>query len=149
VGRPAERRRLTELWQDSRGGRARLVVVSGEPDPRDVADVAVEVLTSAGHDGRTYQLTGPEAVTFEDIAAQLSTVLGRPIGFMPVPDDDAVAHMVAAGVPEWFATNVVTQFRLLRQGSQAQTNDVVRVLTGREPRATATFLRDHAAAFAG
>jgi NAD(P)H dehydrogenase (quinone) len=81
------------------------------------------------------------------VAAQLSTVLGVPIGFVPVPDDAAVAQMVAAGVPECFATNVVTQFRLLRQGSQAQANDVVHVLTGREPRTAAQFLRDHAAAF--
>jgi uncharacterized protein YbjT (DUF2867 family) len=116
-------------------------------DPQDIADVAVEVLAGAGHDGRTYELTGPDAVTFDEVAAHLSTVLGRPIGFVPGPDNAAVAQMVAAGVPEWFAANVVTQFRLLRQGSQAQANDVVHVLTGREPRTAAEFLRDHAAAF--
>jgi len=117
-------------------------------DPRDVAEVAAEALTEAGHDGRTYQLTGPEAVTFDDVAEQLSTVVGRRIGFVPVPDEDAVAQMVAVGVPEWFATNVVAQFRLLRQGTQSQAQDVVQALTGREPRPLATFLRDHTASFA-
>jgi hypothetical protein len=87
---------------------------------------------------------------FRDVrgdAAQLSTVLKRPIGFVPVPDDAAVAEMVAADAPEWLATNVVAQFRLLRQGSQAETHDVVHVLTGREPRTAADFMRDHAADF--
>ena len=44
--------------------------------------------------------------------------------------------------------NVVTQFGLLRNGTQAQARDVVRTLTGREPRTVAEFLRDHAGAFA-
>ena len=82
------------------------------------------------------------------MAEQLSTVVGRPIGFVPVPDDAAVAQPVDAGAPEWFATNVVRQFDLLRQGSQAEAKDVVRVLTGREPRPVAEFLHDHAAALA-
>jgi uncharacterized protein YbjT (DUF2867 family) len=116
-------------------------------DPRDVAEVAAAVLTSDGHDGRRYELTGPEAVTFDDVAEQLSTVVGRPVGFVPVSDDAAVEQMVGAGVPEWFATNVVTQFGLLREGTQAEAQDVVRVLTGREPRTVADFLRDHADVF--
>lgn len=116
-------------------------------DPRDVAQFAVEVLTGDGHDGRAYQLTGPEAVTFDEVAEHLSTIIGRRIGFVAIPDGAAVEHMVGNGVPEWFATNVVTQFRLLRQGTQTQVQDVVKVLTGREPRSIAEFLRDNAGAF--
>ncbi len=117
-------------------------------DPRDVAEVAAAVLTGDGHDGRRYELTGPEAITFDDVAEQLSAVIGRPVGFVPVPDDAAVGQLVGSGAPEWFATNVVTQFGLLRNGTQAQARDVVRTLTGREPRTVAEFLRDHAGAFA-
>jgi uncharacterized protein YbjT (DUF2867 family) len=117
-------------------------------DPRDIADAAVVALTSDDHDGRDYELTGPVAVTFDDVAAALSTVAGRPVGFVPVPDEAAVAQMVAAGAPEWFATNVVTQFGLLRQDSQDAVTDAVRRLTGREPRSIADFLGDNAAAFA-
>jgi uncharacterized protein YbjT (DUF2867 family) len=117
-------------------------------DPRDVADVAARVLSAEGHDGRTYELTGPAAVTFDDVVAELSAVLGRQIPFVHVPDEDAVAQFVANGTPEWTATNVITQFGLLRQGSQAQVRDTSRELTGREPRTLAEFIRDHAAAFA-
>lgn len=117
-------------------------------DPRDVAQVAAAVLTGDGHDGRRYVLTGPEAVTFDEVAEQLSAVLGRRIGFVPVPDGAAVAQMVAAGVPEWYAANVVAQFGVLREGAQSGVQDVVRVLTGRDPRPVGAFLRDHAGAFA-
>jgi uncharacterized protein YbjT (DUF2867 family) len=101
-----------------------------------------------GWAGHAYELTGPDAVTFEEAAEQLSTVLGRPIAFVLVPDDAAITQLVGAGVPEWFATNLVTQFRLLRQDSQAYVQDAVRVVTGREPRTIGRFLHDHAVAFA-
>ena len=73
--------------------------------------------------------------------------MGRRVGFVPVPDDAAVGQLVATGAPEWFATNLVTQFGLLRQGSQAQARDTVHAVLGREPRSVGTFLRDHAAVF--
>jgi uncharacterized protein YbjT (DUF2867 family) len=117
-------------------------------DPRDVAEVAAVALTTDGHEGRAYELTGPAAVSFDEVAAALSDVLGRPVGFVAVPDEAAVGQLVGAGAPEWFATNVVAQFALLRRGTQADVRDVVRVLTGREPRPVAGFLRDHAAGFA-
>ncbi len=117
-------------------------------DPRDVARVAAAVLTGDGHDGRRYVLTGPDAVTFDEVAEQLSAVLGRRIGFVPVSEEIALGQMAAAGVPEWAATNVVAQYGVLRQGAQAGVQDVVRVLTGRDPRSVGEFLRDHAGAFA-
>ncbi|MCO1655109.1 NmrA family NAD(P)-binding protein [Pseudonocardia humida] len=116
-------------------------------DPRDVAAVAAVALTTDGHDGRAYELTGPAAVTFDEVAAQLSTLLDRPVGFVPVPDDAALGQLVGAGAPQWYAAGVVAQFGLLRAGTQADVRDVVRVLTGREPRSLAQFLGEHAAAF--
>jgi uncharacterized protein YbjT (DUF2867 family) len=116
-------------------------------DPRDVADVAAVALTEPV--GRELVLTGPAVVTFDDVAAELSAVTGRRIGFVPVPDDAAVGQLVGSGVPEWFATNLVAVFGLLRQGVQAQARDTVQVVLGREPRSVAAFVRDHAAVFAG
>jgi uncharacterized protein YbjT (DUF2867 family) len=116
-------------------------------DPRDVAGAAATILTGDGHEGRTYELTGPQAVSFDEVADELSTVRGRPTAFVPVPDGDALGQLVASGVPEWYAANVVTQFGLLRRGVQDRAGDVVQVLTGREPRSIGTFLRDHAPAF--
>jgi uncharacterized protein YbjT (DUF2867 family) len=54
-------------------GDARISMV----DTRDVAAVAATVLTTAGHEGQTYDVTGPEALSYEDVAAKLSQVKGR------------------------------------------------------------------------
>lgn len=115
-------------------------------DPRDVAAVAATVLTTGGHGGRTYTVTGPTALTCADAAAQLSQALGLPVTYVPVPDEVARAGMRDAGVPDWFADQLVLLFAQLRDAPGA-TTDVVRVLTGREPRTVAEFARDHAGAF--
>lgn len=116
-------------------------------DPRDIADVAAVALTEPV--ARVLALTGPEAVTFDDVAAELSAVTGRPVGFVPVPDDAAVGQLVGAGAPEWFATNLVRQFGLLRDGVQAHANDTVQAVLRREPRSVAAFVRDFAPVFTG
>lgn len=116
-------------------------------DPRDVAAVAAAVLTEDGHDGRTYLITGPVALTCAEAAAELSAALGRPVEFVDVPDEAAHAAMVAAGLPEWLAGQIVLLWGELRRGAGSTTTDVVRVLTGHEPRSVADFARDHATAF--
>lgn len=110
-------------------------------DPRDMAAVAAVVLTERGHEGRTYQLTGPVAVTFAEVAADLSTAIGRPVAYVDVPDEAARARMVGSGVPGWLADQLVILWGLLRAGAAATTTDVVRVLTGRDPRSVAEFGR--------
>ena len=57
---------------------------------RDIAAVAVEVLTSDGHEGKGYTLTGPESVSFEQIVAQLSGVLGKDVNAVAVPAEAAM-----------------------------------------------------------
>jgi uncharacterized protein YbjT (DUF2867 family) len=62
-------------------------------DRRDLAAVAALVLTEDGHDGRTYLLTGSEAITYRDVAVQLSEVIGKPVEFVDVPDEAALAGL--------------------------------------------------------
>ena len=56
-------------------------------DVRDLADVAVAALTGSQHDNKSYSLTGPEALTFTEMAKQLSAALGRTITFVDVPPE--------------------------------------------------------------
>lgn len=112
-------------------------------DPRDVASVAAVALTEEGHDGHTYVLSGPEAITFARIAEQLSAAIGRTIQYVDMPDQAARQAMVQAGLPEWLAENLVTLFGLIRQGAAAEVTDTVREVTGREPRSFAQFARDN------
>jgi uncharacterized protein YbjT (DUF2867 family) len=125
-------------------GGARIAMV----DPRDVGACAAAVLAGEGHDGTTYALTGPEAITYEQVAADLSVATGREIQFVDVPAEAAREGMLAAGMPPFVADQVVAIFEQLRQGAAEHTSDDVRTLTGRRPRSFADFARAHAALFA-
>ena len=58
-------------------------------DTRDVAAVAAVVLSEPGHAGADYDVTGPEALSYADVAAKLSGALGRQVSYADVPDDAA------------------------------------------------------------
>jgi uncharacterized protein YbjT (DUF2867 family) len=117
-------------------------------DPRDVAGAAVECLTGDGHEGRIYTLTGPEAVTYDGVARELSVATGRAVTYVHVNDEDARKAMIGDGLPPMLADAIVAIFASQRAGSMTGTTDAVRDLTGREPRTIARFARDHAAMFA-
>jgi uncharacterized protein YbjT (DUF2867 family) len=116
-------------------------------DPRDVAAVVAVVLTTDGYEGQTYELTGPEAITYEHIAEELSAATGRPIEFVDVPHEAAQQGFVEAGMPGWLVEHLSGLFGIIREGALEQTTDTVRTLTGREPRTFAEFAREHAGRF--
>jgi uncharacterized protein YbjT (DUF2867 family) len=125
-------------------GDARIAMI----DPRDVGATAAAVLTGAGDDGQTYVLTGPEAITYAQIASHLSAAAGRSVEFVDVPDEGARQAMIGSGVPEFVAEQLVKVFGLFREGFAAEVTDTVESLTGTPPRRFAEFARDHAGAFA-
>jgi uncharacterized protein YbjT (DUF2867 family) len=79
-------------------------------DPRDVAAVAVSALLTEQHEGKTLLLTGPEAITYERVAAELSAAIGQTIEFVPVPEDAARQNLLAGGMPEWFVQQILLLF---------------------------------------
>jgi uncharacterized protein YbjT (DUF2867 family) len=125
-------------------GAARIAMI----DPRDVGAAAASVLATAGHDQRTYVLTGPVAITYVQVAAALSAATGRTVEFTDVPDDDAKQELIQAGLPDFVAEQVVKVFAMARQGVAEQVTATVASLTGRPPRGFASFARDHARLFA-
>jgi uncharacterized protein YbjT (DUF2867 family) len=124
-------------------GDARIAMV----DPVDVAAVAAEALTSEGHEGNTYVLTGPEAISYTRVAEDLSAAIGRPVGYADVPPEAAQAALLEAGLPSFAAEQVVRVFDALRRGVQATTTDTVPVVSGRPAGSFAAFARQHAGAF--
>ena len=85
-------------------------------DVRDIADVAVAALTQAGHEGKTYEITGPESLTYAEVAGTLSAVLGKPVKYVDVPPEAALDAMLKAGMPEWNARAVTELVRLFAAG---------------------------------
>lgn len=116
-------------------------------DVRDVAEVAAHVLTSDGHDGRTYTVTGPEALTYDDVAERLSKVLGREVRYVDIPPERARTAMLESGLPEWLAEGLLELAANYRAGAAAAVTDEVQKATGRPARSIDEFLADHRMAF--
>src|SRR5262249_28452640 len=118
-------------------------------DTRDVAAVAVAALTSDGHVGQTYIITGPEALSFQEIAQKLATAMGRPVTYQDVPLAGVQQEMVAAGLPAWLV-DVCMEFAMaLRDGYAAAVTDTVQAVTGQPARSFDAFAREYAALFRG
>jgi uncharacterized protein YbjT (DUF2867 family) len=125
-------------------GQARIAMI----DPRDVGAAAAEVSSSPGHEGQTYLVTGPEAITFTQVAAGLSAATGRGIEFTDIPGEAAEQAMIAGGLPAFAAGQIVRIFAQLRQGADRRVTATVQALTRSAPRDVAAFARDHARLFA-
>jgi uncharacterized protein YbjT (DUF2867 family) len=115
-------------------------------DVRDIARVAARVLSEPGHDGKSYDLSGPQALGNAEAAEHLSRALGRTIRYVDVSFADYKQGALAAGVPEPYADALVDLYRHYLAGQASRVSPVVRELTGREPITFAEFARDHAAA---
>jgi uncharacterized protein YbjT (DUF2867 family) len=118
-------------------------------DTRDIAAVAAKGLTTRGHEGRIYTLTGPEALTQAQLAEILSRAVGKPIRYVDVPRDAGKQAMLDVGVPQWQAEAVSQLMDDLRAGRMARVTDDVREVTGRVPRTFEQFAHENRAAFIG
>ena len=116
-------------------------------DVRDVARVAARVLTSAGHAGAVYTVTGPEALTYDQAAATFTQVLGRPVRFTGLSDEEARSALLRSGLPEFHADALLDVSRAYRHGGADLVTTTVRDLTGRAPMTFEQFVRDHQPAF--
>lgn len=124
-------------------GDARVSVV----DVRDNAAVAAAALTEDGHAGKTYTLTGPEALTHAEMAEKLSAATGRKIAFADAGEDEMRQAMAGVKMPEWQIEGLIEDYAHYHRGEAAVIATGVRDATGREPRAFDDFARDHAGAF--
>lgn len=116
-------------------------------DPADVAAVMARALIDDTVATGVLHLTGPEAITYQQVVDQLSDVIGRNLTYLDVSPEDAAHGMVSAGIPEPAARQILEVFAELRRGVDTTTNDVVARLTGRPASTFAEFARHHAAVF--
>ena len=116
-------------------------------DLRDIGAVAVVTLTKTGHEGKAYDVTGPEALTNADLAATLSKVLGRTISCVDLPPADLKQAMIGMGIPDWYADALLDLYRFYRTGAGAVLSNDVEKVTGHKPRTFETFAREFAGRF--
>jgi len=128
----------------SSAGQGRIGMI----DARDVAAVAAGIAASpVPHAGKTYWLTGPELISYSDVAAVLSTLLGRPITYRELSFGQDKDAMIRAGVPEPIAEMNAQAFSMIADGDAAWVTDDVPTLLGRPARSFGDFASDYAAAF--
>jgi uncharacterized protein YbjT (DUF2867 family) len=115
-------------------------------DIRDIAAVAAVTLTEAGHEGATYTLTGPAAITHRDIAATLTAALGRDVSFVDVTPE-AFAGILSGILPPWQVDGLLEDYAHYRRGEAAAATTTVADVTGQAPGDIGRFARDYATAF--
>jgi NAD(P)H dehydrogenase (quinone) len=127
------------------GGHGRVGFVAAS----DVAKAAAQVLTSPGHEGATYVLTGPEALRFKDVAARVSAVFAREVDYTDQPAERARELILGSGLSRWQADGNLELFDWIRQGGADTVTTAVREVTGADPRPVQDWLEESRASFEG
>src|SRR5215217_5151230 len=116
-------------------------------DVRDIAEVAVAALTESGHEGKIYELTGPQALTHAEMAEELSKALGRQVTFIDIPPEAMRDAFLGFGVPEWQADGLVEDYAHYRRGEAEAVTWGVQDAIGKAPRSFEEFACDYAPMF--
>jgi uncharacterized protein YbjT (DUF2867 family) len=134
------------LWLDRKKGALSLPVGDGwdtPTDPRDVAAAAVHVLTTPGHDGVVYELTGPERLSYAEAVRKMAAATGKDLRLIDVPRETARAGLIAAGVPSAQADTLLGYFDGVRAGKIYPPTTTISELLGRPPRSFDDWLEDN------
>ncbi len=116
-------------------------------DLRDIADAAFAVITGEGHEGRSYILTGPEAISFNDAANTFSKVLDKEVKYVNVPHEASLQSMTGIGMLEWIAKGYVELMEGFSENFADSTTNNVETLTGHPARSFEQFANDFAHVF--
>jgi uncharacterized protein YbjT (DUF2867 family) len=124
---------------------ARLVPV----DVADIAKAAVALLTTPGHAGKVYAMSGPEALSMGEVAARISAAIGRAVRYVPITREARRQALLAAGMPSFFVEAFDVQAGERLQGTEATVHLETHTALGIAPTPFADFARRHAGAFLG
>ncbi|MEV0374129.1 SDR family oxidoreductase [Streptomyces sp. NPDC050636] len=118
-------------------------------DARDIAALAVEVLTGDAHFGRTYTVTGPRDLTHPEVASLISAAAGTEIRHVPLTTEQLRDGLTAAGLPQWYVADLVALQLECASGLGVTVHHDFTEVTGRPPRSIEDFLSEYAGQFRG
>jgi uncharacterized protein YbjT (DUF2867 family) len=119
-------------------------------DVADIADAAARIVDEPGpHAGKTYTLTGGEALTMHQVAAVIAQAIGRPVRYVPVSVADRLGTWAKLSVGDYMQVMTRDYSNAYARGWQSQVTDAVERITGKRPRTVADFALRHAAVFGG
>jgi uncharacterized protein YbjT (DUF2867 family) len=116
-------------------------------DVRDVAAAAVETLTSGGHEGKSYSLTGSESLSYYQVAEILSRAAGKKIEYVALSEEQALQQSRDRELPDFLIEVHKSMDAFGRGGGFAPVNSVYEQITNRQPVRFEQFARDYAEAF--
>lgn len=118
-------------------------------DIEDIAKIAFVLLTKGGHEGRAFDITGPQALSMAEIAAAIGEAIGRPVRYQNISSEDRRRAMVAAGLPSFMVDAFDEQAAERRRHPHSRVDLGTHELFGVKPTTFAEFAQRHAAAFRG
>lgn len=110
---------------------------------QDIATVAAAILIDGGHVGKTYTLTGPEAMNYSEIAESLGAIVRKQVKYVQIPYEVAKTGMIKAGMPAWFADDIIKLMQSWGNGKGSIVSTYVEKLTGQKPIALREFFLRH------
>ena len=113
-------------------------------DAYDIAAVVAEALLTEGHDGKAYTVTGPESLTFAEVADKLEAVVGYPVEHVDTSLRATIDEWAGAGLEPWLLDYLRAVLGRVISGGFAPVSDDVERVTGRAPRDIETFFRERA-----
>lgn len=113
-------------------------------DVRDIAAVAAEALTNTTHANKIYDITGPQALTHQQMADAFTQALGRPVHYVNVSADEMYQALLSAGFPVWQAAGLIEDYAHYARGEAAAISTTVQDVTGKPARSFQEFAKDHA-----
>jgi len=116
-------------------------------DIRDIAGVAAMVLSAGEHLGKIYELNGPQALSYPELAEKIAKHAGRPVRYIDIPEEAQRGAMREQGMPDWQVTALLDLGRYYQNGQGGETDELLRRLLGRTPITVDEFLAENAAAF--
>ena len=125
------------IYQPAGEGRAAFV------DVRDIAAVAAATLSESGHEGKAYDVTGPHALGYRDVAQTFTNLTDHPVKYQNISFEDAKQAMMQMGLSEWIANAINELSRGLQEGLFANVTNTVREVGKKEPFTLVQFIQDN------
>ena len=116
-------------------------------DVRDIAEVARVVLTRPIHENKIYELTGPDAITVNDVAHAITQATNRLIVYIDVPEDVAAQTMAQNHMPDWMVAAMMELHGIAKAGYAGNLTDTVAQITGQPARSITDFAEACCSAF--
>lgn len=116
-------------------------------DVRDIATVVAKALQGGPHDGKIYELSGPEALSSAEVAEKISRHAGIPVRYVDIPEDAQRKAMLEQGMPEWQVTALLDLQKYYTGGQGGSLDELLERLLGRPPIKMDQFLAEVAGEF--